>query len=90
MEPTQELVDSIYREKVLRARATPPEEKLFAGVRLFQAECERMKGEIRLQFPDADESRVAEILQERLEQLRQRSEPDYGLMNDDTGYWCPE
>jgi len=36
MKPTQELVDSIYREKVLRARQTPPEEKLFSGSDLFE------------------------------------------------------
>jgi hypothetical protein len=36
MEPTQELIDDIYRQKVLRARAMPPEEKLFAGIRLFE------------------------------------------------------
>jgi hypothetical protein len=36
MEPTQELVDAIYRERILRARATPPEEKLLAGERLFR------------------------------------------------------
>jgi hypothetical protein len=31
MEPTQELVDAIYRERVLRARRTPPEDKLLDG-----------------------------------------------------------
>ena len=76
MEPTQELVDAIYREKVLRARATPPEQKLLAGPRIFRSVCERMKAGIRSQFPDADEGRVAEILQQRLDLLRRLREPN--------------
>jgi len=74
MEPTQELADAIYREKVLRARATPPEQKLFAGVELFTLACEVTKAGIRSQFPDADESRVGEILQQRLDLSRRLGE----------------
>lgn len=66
MVPTQELIDDIYREKVLRARAMPPEEKLFAGAALFDLACSWALAGIRHQFPDADEQRVQEILRERL------------------------
>ncbi|HZV07477.1 MAG TPA: hypothetical protein VE999_20500 [Gemmataceae bacterium] len=66
MEPTQELVDSIYRERVLRARRTPLEEKLLLGPQLFEEVCGRMADGIRYQYPDADEQRVQEILQARL------------------------
>lgn len=66
MEPTQELIDDIYREQVLRARATPPEEKLLDGPRLFDRVCEIMKDGIRMQFPNANEDDVRRILLERL------------------------
>ena len=39
MEPTRELIDDIYRERVLRARAMSPEEKFLAGPRLFEMAC---------------------------------------------------
>src|SRR5437868_128163 len=42
MEPSKELVDDIYRERVLRARRTPPEEKLLDGARLFDLSCRIM------------------------------------------------
>ena len=73
MEPTQEFADVIYRERVLRARRTPPEEKLLDGARLFDYACRITMDGIRHQFPDADENRVREILAERLA-LRERLE----------------
>jgi hypothetical protein len=66
MEPTQELVDSIYRGRVLRAREIPLGEKLMLGPQLFAEACGRMADGIRYQYPDADEQRVQEILRERL------------------------
>ena len=66
MDSIKDLADDIYRERVLRARATPPEEKLLAGPRLFEQACRIMIDGIRHQFPDADENRVLEILRERL------------------------
>lgn len=66
MEPTKELIDAIYRERVLRARATPPEEKLADGPRLFDRACRIMKDGIRMQFPGADEEEVERILRHRL------------------------
>jgi hypothetical protein len=67
MEPTKELGDAIYREKVQRARATPPEEKVLDGPRLFDWAIEWMKAGIRMQYPDADEERVRALVWERLE-----------------------
>lgn len=66
MEPSKELIDDLYRERVLRARRTPPEEKLLAGARLFELSCRIMSDGIRDEFPEADEQRVREILLERL------------------------
>jgi hypothetical protein len=73
MEPTKKLIDDIYRERVLRARAMPPEEKLLDGPRLFEMACRITRAGIRYQYPEADDQRVEEILKERLA-LRRRLE----------------
>jgi len=66
MEPSKELIDQLYRERVLRARAMPPEEKVALGLRLFDRSCRMMADGIRHEFPEADEERVQELLRERL------------------------
>ena len=73
MQPTPERIDELYRERVLRARRMPLEEKLLAGPRLFEYACEITRAGIRQQFPEADEQRVQEILAERLS-LRRKLE----------------
>jgi hypothetical protein len=70
MEPSKQLLDDIFRERVLRARRTPPEDKLLDGPRLFDYACRITMDGIRNQFPDADEKRVREILAERIALLR--------------------
>ena len=66
MEPTQELVDSLYRDKVRQARAMTPEQKLLAGAQLFDYACRITCDGIRHQHPGADEAEVLRILRERL------------------------
>lgn len=73
MQPTKELIDDIYRDRVLGARRTSPREKLLDGPRLFDWACTITTAGIRRQFPDADDCSVAQILRERLA-LRQRLE----------------
>jgi hypothetical protein len=70
MEPTQELIDDIYRERVLRARRMSPEEKFLAGPRMFDRECEIMRNEIRSERPEATEVEVEAILRQKLAILR--------------------
>lgn len=70
MEPSKELIEALEREKWERARATPPEEKLILGARLFDRACRVMADGIRHQFPDADERQVQEILGQRLALIR--------------------
>jgi hypothetical protein len=70
MEPTPELIDELFRERVLRARRTPPEEKLLDGPRLFDLCCRIMADGIRNEYPEADEQRVQELLRQRLALLR--------------------
>ena len=66
MEPTKELADAIYWERVERARQTPPADKVLASLQLFEFTSNIMAAGIRSQFPEADEYRVQEILRERL------------------------
>ena len=70
MEPGQELIDELYRARVFRARATPPEEKLLAGARLFDRSCRIMADGIRDEYPTADDRRGREILVQRLALIR--------------------
>jgi hypothetical protein len=73
MEPTRELIDELYRQRVLRARQMPPEEKFLEGARLFDYACRITRDGIRHQYPDADEEHVEQILRQRLA-LRRRLE----------------
>lgn len=66
MEPTQDLIDDLYRERILRARAASPEEKLLDGPRLFDRVCAIMKDGIRMQFPNSSDEEVQRILLQRL------------------------
>ncbi len=67
----QPLADAIYRDRVLRARRTPPAEKLLDGARLFAGVAERMKAGIRLRKPHLSEREVAEELRRILRRLAQ-------------------
>lgn len=73
MEPTPELIDELYRERVLRARRTPMEEKILAGPRLFDLACRIAMDGIREQHPEADDEEVRRLLRQRLD-LRDRLE----------------
>jgi hypothetical protein len=66
MESIKELADALYREEVERARRMSPEEKFWAGPRLFDMACEVTKAGIRHQHPEASEDEVRRILRERL------------------------
>lgn len=66
MVPCKQDVDALYLERIRCAREMPPEEKLLAGPRLFEMACNLNRAGIRAQFPDADDNRVEEILEQRL------------------------
>lgn len=70
MVPTQELADSIYRDRIRWARQESPEEKLLAGPRLFDFCCRIVADGIRNQHPEADEQRVQELLDQRIALMR--------------------
>jgi hypothetical protein len=66
MDSLTDLINALDREEIERARAMPPEEKLFAGPRLFDMACRIMEAGIRNERPDADEDEVLEILRSRV------------------------
>ncbi len=69
----RKLADELYRERVLRARAMTPEDKLSACSELEgYAEGITLAG-IRAQHPEADETELRRLLHERL-RLRDRLE----------------
>ena len=67
---TQRLINELFREELMEARAMSPEEKVLAGQQLFEAACRITLAGIRHQFPGASEDRCREILRERLELQR--------------------
>ena len=69
----QRLAEDLYRERVVEARAMPPEEKLLAGEELFDYACAITLAGIRNQFPGVSEEESLQLLEKRLE-LRERME----------------
>lgn len=69
----QRLAEELYRERVAKAGAMPPEEKLLAGEELFEYACAITLAGIRDQKPGLSETDCLRILKERLD-LRERME----------------
>jgi hypothetical protein len=74
MGPTPGLIDAIYRDKVLRARAIPIGEKVHSGAELFEMVCQRMRDGLRSENPGADAATIEDLLRQRLDRLRKVSE----------------
>jgi hypothetical protein len=72
MEPTQELIDALYRDKVRSARRMTPEQKLAAGAELFDSVCQIMRAGILGQFPGIDEEGVQAQMARRLQFLHRQ------------------
>ena len=70
----QRLIDELYREEILEARAMSPEDKILAGQQLFEAACRITLAGIRNENPGASEDRCREILRQRLELQRRLEE----------------
>ena len=63
---TKALMDSIFLEKVLRARRTPMDEKILDGPRLFDLNCALARSGIRAQFSHFNDQQVEQELDRRL------------------------
>jgi hypothetical protein len=75
MQPTKELIDDIYRDKVIRARRMKPEAKIHAGFELFETVRQRMIEGLRAENPEANESAIRNLFARRLAILRKLSSP---------------
>ena len=60
------IADALYRERVLRARRTPPERRMAEGLRLFDLASEMTRAGIRAQNPTWGEEQVEAELRRRL------------------------
>lgn len=70
MNPTRQLIDELYLDKIRAARQMSPEQKFFAGPRMFARRRRVMLDGLRHENPNADERRLNELLQERLALIR--------------------
>ena len=70
MQPTKELIDDIFRERVLRARRMTAEQKLAAGPQLLESACEIALAGIHNQFPSISEADARQMLRKRLDWRR--------------------
>jgi hypothetical protein len=74
MEPTKELADELFRDKVRQARAASPEERFLAGPRLFERSCRLMAAGFRHRFPNASSDEIRGMIEEQLRRLRRLEE----------------
>jgi hypothetical protein len=65
MEPSQQLIDQLYVDKVLAARRRSLQEKFLAAGHLHEAVIDRMRAGILMQNPSASEEQVASELKRR-------------------------
>ena len=63
----QPLADALYRERVLRARRTPPEDRILEGPRLIDYACSITLAGLQSERPDASEAELRQALHQRLE-----------------------
>lgn len=66
----QKLADELYRERVVRARRVPAEERIMDGPRLFDYACEITLSGLRHEMPDATDGELRQALRRRLEMAR--------------------
>jgi hypothetical protein len=70
MESIKELADEIYRERVLRARRIPIDQKISASGELIDFACELMTAGLRHENPGVDEATIQQLHRRRLALLR--------------------
>jgi hypothetical protein len=73
----QPLADALYREQVLRARRTPPEERMLEGVRMFDRECDMMRLEILKLNPNYSETDVSQEIRRHLKVAEAENEAKF-------------
>ncbi|MFW6124508.1 MAG: hypothetical protein ACOC46_00050 [Pirellulales bacterium] len=74
MVPTEHLAEQFDREAIEAARAMTIEQRMLAGLHLYETACEVAMAGIRHQHPEATETEVAERLDARLALARRLEE----------------
>jgi len=67
----QPLADAIYRERVLRARRTPPEERIVQGPLMFDYACKVLMAGLHSENRNATENELRHLLRQRLALVRE-------------------
>jgi hypothetical protein len=71
-----------FEEKLRLARTMTGEEKVIAGLRLFDIECEKERAKIRAKHPWASEPLVQKFLRDRLDEERNLWSCDFPFIVD--------
>lgn len=67
MQPTQELIDALWRDKIEQAQRMTEKQRLEAGGELFDYACRITSAGIRCDHPDWTNRQVLDELRRRLE-----------------------
>jgi hypothetical protein len=70
MEPTSELIDVLYRDKVLRARQMTLQKRVEVGAELSDIGRQMMRESILRENPTAPEAQILQLMRQRLELKR--------------------
>ncbi|MFH1748761.1 MAG: hypothetical protein ABIG44_17130 [Planctomycetota bacterium] len=73
-EPSRELIDAIYADKVRQARRMSIAERLKAGGDMFDEECEQFRLRMRQEHPDWNAEQVEDALRANLTEQRRIDE----------------
>jgi hypothetical protein len=74
MSEFQPLIDQLYREEILRARAQTPEQRIAGAFEIAPLAHGMMYAGIRAQHPDADEAELLRLARERIAKVRRCNE----------------
>ncbi|HTQ40255.1 MAG TPA: hypothetical protein VMJ32_14605 [Pirellulales bacterium] len=72
MQPTKELADELFREKIRNAREMNPADKLLAGPRWFDEGCRNLQSKLQCAFPQASDVEVHTMLDEFIKIMKRR------------------
>jgi hypothetical protein len=70
----QELADAIYADQVRRARAMTVAERMETGIQMFEDRLAEMRRGFRVQFPNAADSELENLVRGQLDEERRAEE----------------
>ena len=76
----QPLSAALYRDRVLRARRTPPEERIVQGPLMFDFACAILMAGLHSENRNATENELRQLLRQRLALVRNLDEIRAGVL----------